>query len=151
MRPTADKTIQNRRAVMLHVKANPGCTFDQVSAATGIKPSTLQHLRTHLAAIGMIDIRRQANKGGTCGWFACDSGDPKPLRGPVTDAYPGVTIPPQSRWLLPAPEVSILSSGVKITRQASPRGRFDVDLTPGGGVISGDNPRLTAALMGAAT
>lgn len=51
--------------------------------------------------------------------------------------YDLVRMPARAEWLMPAPVVEVLD-GVRITRVAAPRGRFDVDLPPGGGVISSD-------------
>ena len=45
---------------------------------------------------------------------------------------------------LPRP-VLTTENGVPVTRQAAPRGRFEVDLQPGTGVISGDWQRRRAA------
>lgn len=51
--------------------------------------------------------------------------------------YHQVRLPDRAEWLMPAPTVSYVD-GVKITRQAAPPGRFDVQLAPGTGVISQD-------------
>lgn len=45
--------------------------------------------------------------------------------------------PERPEWLSPVPVVEV-RDGVRITRLAAPRGRFEADLPPGGGAITAD-------------
>jgi hypothetical protein len=141
MRITADQTIENRRAFVKYVTDHPGSTFDQICAGIGLRQSTANHIRTMLSAHGIIESR-VIGQAWQRGWYLGDGVAKKPAKGP---AEAGVTIEPDTRWVMPAVEVTMLPSGVKITRQAAPKGRFEVELKPGSGVISYDNWRLTQA------
>jgi hypothetical protein len=146
MRTTSDKTLDTRRAIVRYVGNNPGCTADQVSKALGISPTALNHHRTHLAGIGVLEYCRKGRQGGSAAWHLCESLTKPATAAKTAQAAASVNIKPDTRWTLPAPEITTLPDGVVVTRQAAPRGRFEVDLPPTGGVISHDNYRLTIAL-----
>lgn len=57
------------------------------------------------------------------------------------DAVPVVQVYTNPAWMLPTPEVTVVD-GVRITRAPAAPPRFAVDLRPGTGVISLDNPGL---------
>ena len=116
-------------------------TRAELRAALDVKESTLCHWLQHLHQNGRIE---PLGRGAGSAWVSAALAERMQQTGsagrPRRAAIDPVRLPDRTQWLMPAAEV-ILHEGVRITRQAAPRGRFEArleDLPATGGVISHD-------------
>lgn len=125
-----------RRIVTAALAQRP-CTAQFLAGEVGIPRKALEH---HLAALGQIEVIKFYGSGPSGRWHLA------PQRGGVVPALTGgipvVQLRPNPAWELPTPVHTTLPGGVPYTYQAAPPPRWAVDLPPGTGVISLDNPKL---------
>lgn len=125
-------TAENRKTALAYIRDHGPCKTCDIRAATGFPAKALDH---YLYWLSTLEFVRSVGGGASARWVF------------VRDMVPSrhgtqtVNLPDQSRWLAPAAVVEV-RDGITYTRQAAPRGRFEVDVKPGAGVISYDNPGL---------
>lgn len=144
-RRAADEALmQRRREILSYIRSHDDVTTRQVQKVFTL---TIAAAERELRALFDAGCVEKVHEGHFRGWQWLKSlprpGDPK------TAPVVGVKAP--HKFCEPGPVITKVEHNVKYTFQCAPRPRFHVELPRGGGVISGDNPRLTAALMGAST
>lgn len=137
-----ERRKQEERRLLLtlvigYIRDHGPCPRRDVVAGTGIDVSMVKRLLEVLKEGGHVVA---TGIGGTsCLEYVCGLNTVK--------TAPSVQLKPERHFVEPGPVITGRKAGVPYTYQGAPRGRFAVDLKPGTGAISQDNPRL-AALAG---
>ncbi len=128
-----------RRELLSYIRSHGPVTSKQAREAFALSEGIVYDDLRFLREQGCIE---PTNDGGPRAWEFVRSlprpDDPK--------TQPVVGIKAQHRFCEPGPVITKVEQGIKYTVAAAPKDRFYVELPQGGGVISSDNHRLTAAL-----
>lgn len=128
-----------RRELLSYIRSHGPVTSKQAREAFALSEGIVYDDLRFLREQGCIE---PTNDGGPRAWEFVRSlprpDDPK--------TQPVVGIKAAHKFCEPGPVITKIEQGIKYTVAAAPKGRFHVDLPPGGGVISSDNHRLAAAL-----
>jgi hypothetical protein len=137
----AAELYELRSGIISHIRSHGPITSTEIREALGYEKSFLDH---HLRACSEMGCIRPTNDGGKRGWVFVQT-----IAASALPRTPTVGTKAQHKFCKPGPVITKIKDGVKYTYHAAPPPRFHVELPPGGGVISYDHPRLTAALIGA--
>jgi hypothetical protein len=133
---------ERRREMLRHIRAHGPISMDRLREALKLPRTVVREDLAWLRKGAHIFFGREE---GSQGWMWLKQiprpGDP--------ETTPTVGLKPDRKWCEPGPVIKRVKDGIPYTYKAAPKGPYHVEIPAGGGVISGDNPRLTAALMGA--
>jgi len=123
------ETEEQRRRILVYVRDHGPCKSAEMVEALDLKPEKIKSLLHQLRCLGAITFAEGA-------WeFIKMCCEPPKEAGPVH-------IVRNEAWHMPQPVTKTLPEGVRYTYQAAPTNRWGVEVKPGAGVISYDNPGL---------
>jgi len=131
-KPTQEKAtmeaLEDRKKVLAYIRDHGPCNRAQIMEALDMQDRQTSNLCKWLRTFGHIELV------DSCWEY---------VRGLAsTKQTPAVEVKPERYFLEPGPVITEIRDGVKYTYSGAPKGRFDVDVQRGAGVISKDNPRL---------
>ena len=138
-RKASPQSKLNRREVLTYIRDHSPCTTAEIEAATKIPNNVLRNVVTYLRDLQMI---KATARGNFSKWEFLRFDDSIRADAEIVD------IKGDGEWLKPVEAEKISRVIVpKYSYTPAPRGRFEVDIKPGCGVISYDNPGLASLAM----
>lgn len=146
MRPLSTKTAKLRIAIKAIIDKRM-LTLTALAAELHTRKDTVGRILERMAMDGIAVYRRTTPGGWATPRLYAELYPTEAKFRKIAASTPSANVPLRpAPMVMPEPHVTY-SKGVKFTRQAAPKGRYEVTLPPGGGVISYDNKRLAAALL----
>jgi hypothetical protein len=125
----SEETVLLRREVLIYIREHGPCPSKDIAEALDKTYDRIKPVLHWLRCYGLTSF-----DGGAWEFVR--------MNADVTPAGESVTVVRNESWHLPQPVVKTVKNGVKYTYQAAPTNRWGVEVKPGAGVISYDNPGL---------